>query len=153
MKLWQKTSLICNACCSSRHGLFLVLSIHSKNSILELTYSYARDRPGKSLASLFRKWRVIYCGETIRGLWEIPRQLMLLRLPISRTVRGMKRLFGVSVNPRAFLRRLPAKPISMKIAEREKTGAMCLLRAACSGEKHILRRICGGGHLPTYNAK
>ena len=53
MKLWQKTSLICIAvllvivtACSA------VLLIHSKNSILELTYSRARDRQ-KSLASSF----------------------------------------------------------------------------------------------------
>lgn len=72
MKLWQKTSLICIAvllfivsACSA------VLLIHSKNSILELTYSYARDRQ-KSLASSFRKWRVIILRRTIRGRWKTP---------------------------------------------------------------------------------
>lgn len=67
MKLWQKTSLICIAvllfivsACSA------VLLIHSKNSILELTYSYARDRQ-KSLASSFRKWRAIILRRAIRG--------------------------------------------------------------------------------------
>ena len=66
MKLWQKTSLICIAvllvivtACSS------VLLIHSKNSILELTYSRARDR--KALPPLFRKWRAIILRRAIRG--------------------------------------------------------------------------------------
>lgn len=63
MKLWQKTSLICIAvllfivsACSA------VLLIHSKNSILELTYSYARDRQ-KSLASSFSEMAGYYIAE------------------------------------------------------------------------------------------
>ena len=45
MKLWQKTALICISvlllivfACSA------VLLVHAKNSILELTYSYAEDK-------------------------------------------------------------------------------------------------------------
>ena len=67
MKLWQKTSLVCIAvllfivsACSA------VLLIHSKNSILELTYSYARDSR-KALPPLFRKWRAIILRRAIRG--------------------------------------------------------------------------------------
>lgn len=63
MKLWQKTSLICIAvllvivtACSA------VLLIHSKNSILELTYSRARDRQ-KSLASSFSEMAGYYIAE------------------------------------------------------------------------------------------
>ena len=63
MKLWQKTSLICIAvllfivsACSA------VLLIHSKNSILELTYSHAESKQ-RSLASSFSEMAVHYLAD------------------------------------------------------------------------------------------
>ena len=63
MKLWQKTSLICIAIllvvvtiCSA------VLLFHCKNSILELTYSHAKDRQ-RGLASSFGEMAGYYLAE------------------------------------------------------------------------------------------
>ena len=63
MKLWQKTSLICIAvllvivaACSA------VLLLHSKNSILELTYSHAESKQ-RSLAYSFSEMAVYYLAD------------------------------------------------------------------------------------------
>ena len=107
MKLWQKTSLICIAvllvivtACSS------VLLIHSKNSILELTYSRARDRQ-KSLASSFSEMAGYYIAEGDSRTVETSLvNYCFSRFADSSSVlmRGDETLYsGVSVNPRAFL--------------------------------------------------
>jgi len=130
MKLWQKTSLICIAvllvivtACSA------VLLIHSKNSILELTYSRARDRQ-KSLASSFSEMAGYYIAEN--DSWTVENSLVnycFSRFADSSSVlmRGDETLYsGVSVNPRAFLP-LPENEYSMKIAEREIDGRNVLI--------------------------
>ena len=130
MKLWQKTSLICIAvllvivtACSS------VLLIHSKNSILELTYSRARDRQ-KSLASSFSAMAGYYIAEN--DSWTVENSLVnycFSRFADSSSVlmRGDETLYsGISVNPRAFLP-LPENEYSMKIAEREIDGRNVLI--------------------------
>ena len=130
MKLWQKTSLICIAvllvivtACSA------VLLIHSKNSILELTYSYARDKQ-RSLASSFREMAGYYSAEGD----SLTVETSLVNYCFSRfadsssvLMRGDETLYsGVSVNPRAFLP-LPENEYSMKIAEREIDGRNVLI--------------------------
>lgn len=130
MKLWQKTSLICIAvllfivsACSA------VLLIHSKNSILELTYSYARDKQ-KSLASSFSEMAGYYLAEGD----SLTVETSLVNYCFSRfadsssvLMRGNETLYsGVSVNPRAFLP-LPENEYSMKIAEREIDGRNVLI--------------------------
>lgn len=130
MKLWQKTSLICIAvllfivsACSA------VLLIHSKNSILELTYSYARDKQ-KSLASSFSEMAGYYIAEGD----SLTVETSLVNYCFSRfadsssvLMRGDETLYsGVSVNPRAFLP-LPENEYSMKIAEREIDGRNVLI--------------------------
>ena len=130
MKLWQKTSLICIAvllvivtACSS------VLLIHSKNSILELTYSRTRDRQ-KSLASSFSEMAGYYLAEGD----SLTVETSLVNYCFSRfadsssvLMRGNETLYsGVSVNPRAFLP-LPENEYSMKIAEREIDGRNVLI--------------------------
>ena len=130
MKLWQKTSLICIAvllvivtACSA------VLLIHSKNSILELTYSRARDRQ-KSLASSFSEMAGYYIAEGD----SLTVETSLVNYCFSRfadsssvLMRGDETLYsGVSVNPRAFLP-LPENEYSMKIAEREIDGRNVLI--------------------------
>ena len=130
MKLWQKTSLICIAvllvivtACSS------VLLIHSKNSILELTYSRARDRQ-KSLASSFSEMAGYYIAENdSRTVENSLVNYCFSRFADSSSVlmRGNETLYsGVSVNPRAFLP-LPENEYSMKIAEREIDGRNVLI--------------------------
>lgn len=130
MKLWQKTSLICIAvllfivsACSA------VLLIHSKNSILELTYSYARDRQ-KSLASSFSEMAGYYIAEGDSRTVETSLvNYCFSRFADSSSVlmRGDETLYsGVSVNPRAFLP-LPENEYSMKIAEREIDGRNVLI--------------------------
>lgn len=130
MKLWQKTSIICIAvllvivtACSA------VLLIHSKNSILELTYSRARDRQ-KSLASSFSEMAGYYIAEGD----SLTVETSLVNYCFSRfadsssvLMRGDETLYsGVSVNPRAFLP-LPENEYSMKIAEREIDGRNVLI--------------------------
>ena len=130
MKLWQKTSLICIAvlfvivtACSA------VLLIHSKNSILELTYSRARDRQ-KSLASSFSEMAGYYIAEGD----SLTVETSLVNYCFSRfadsssvLMCGDETLYsGVSVNPRAFLP-LPENEYSMKIAEREIDGRNVLI--------------------------
>lgn len=130
MKLWQKTSLICIAvllfivsACSA------VLLIHSKNSILELTYSYARDKQ-KSLASSFSEMAGYYIAEGDSRTVETSLvNYCFSRFADSSSVlmRGNETLYsGVSVNPRAFLP-LPENEYSMKIAEREIDGRNVLI--------------------------
>ena len=130
MKLWQKTSLICIAvllvivtACSA------VLLIHSKNSILELTYSRARDRQ-KSLASSFSEMAGYYIAEDDSRTVETSLvNYCFSRFADSSSVlmRGDETLYsGVSVNPRAFLP-LPENEYSMKIAEREIDGRNVLI--------------------------
>ena len=130
MKLWQKTSLICIAvllfivsACSA------VLLIHSKNSILELTYSYARDKQ-KSLASSFSEMAGYYIAEGDSRTVETSLvNYCFSRFADSSSVlmRGDETLYsGVSVNPRAFLP-LPENEYSMKIAEREIDGRNVLI--------------------------
>lgn len=130
MKLWQKTSLICIAvllvivtACSA------VLLIHSKNSILELTYSRARDRQ-KSLASSFSEMAGYYIVENdSRTVENSLVNYCFSRFADSSSVlmRGDETLYsGVSVNPRAFLP-LPENEYSMKIAEREIDGRNVLI--------------------------
>lgn len=130
MKLWQKTSLICIAvllfivsACSA------VLLIHSKNSILELTYSYARDKQ-KSLASSFSEMAGYYLAEGDSLTVETSLVIYCFsRFADSSSVlmRGNETLYsGVSVNPCAFLP-LPENEYSMKIAEREIDGRNVLI--------------------------
>ena len=130
MKLWQKTSLICIAvllfivsACSA------VLLIHSKNSILELTYSYARDKQ-KSLASSFSEMASYYIAENdSRTVENSLVNYCFSRFADSSSVlmRGDETLYsGISVNPRAFLP-LPENEYSMKIAEREIDGRNVLI--------------------------
>ena len=130
MKLWQKTSLICIAvllvivtACSS------VLLIHSKNSILELTYSYARDKQ-KSLAFSFSEMAGYYLAEgDSRTVENSLVNYCFSRFADSSSVlmRGDETLYsGISVNPRAFLP-LPENEYSMKIAEREIDGRNVLI--------------------------
>ena len=130
MKLWQKTSLICIAvllvivtACSS------VLLIHSKNSILELTYSYARDRQ-KSLASSFSEMAGYYIAENDSRTVENS----LVNYCFSRfadassvLMRGEETLCsGVSVDPRALL---PLSEIEYgaQLTEREIEGRNVLI--------------------------
>lgn len=130
MKLWQKTSIICIAvllfivsACSA------VLLIHSKNSILELTYSYARDKQ-KSLASSFSEMAGYYSAEGD----SLTVETSLVNYCFSRfadsssvLMRGDETLYsGVSANPRAFLP-LSENEYSMKIAEREIDGRNVLI--------------------------
>ena len=130
MKLWQKTSIICIAvllvivtACSS------VLLIHSKNSILELTYSRARDKQ-KSLASSFSEMAGYYIAEGDSRTVETSLvNYCFSRFADSSSVLmcGDETLYsGVSVNPRAFLP-LPENEYSMKIAEREIDGRNVLI--------------------------
>ena len=130
MKLWQKTSIICIAvlfvivtACSA------VLLIHAKNSILELTYSHAKDKQ-RSLASSFREMAGYYSAEGD----SLTVETSLVNYCFSRfadsssvLMRGDETLYsGVSVNPRAFLP-LPENEYSMKIAEREIDGRNVLI--------------------------
>lgn len=130
MKLWQKTSLVCIAvllfivsACSA------VLLIHSKNSILELTYSYARDKQ-KSLASSFSEMAGYYSAKGDSKTVETSLvNYCFSRFADSSSVlmRGDETLYsGVSVNPRAFLP-LSENEYSMKIAEREIDGRNVLI--------------------------
>ena len=130
MKLWQKTSIICIAvlfvivtACSA------VLLIHAKNSILELTYSHAKDKQ-RSLASSFREMAGYYSAEGD----SLTVETSLVNYCFSRfadsssvLMRGDERLYsGVSANPRAFLP-LSENEYSMKIAEREIDGRNVLI--------------------------
>ena len=130
MKLWQKTSLICIAvllfivsACSA------VLLIHSKNSILELTYSYAKDKQ-KSLASSFSEMAVYYLADGDSMAVETS----LVNYCFSRfadassvLMRGEETLCsGVSVDPRALL---PLSEIEYgaQLTEREIEGRNVLI--------------------------
>lgn len=130
MKLWQKTSIICIAvlfvivtACSA------VLLIHAKNSILELTYSHAKDKQ-RSLASSFTEMAGYYSAEGD----SLTVETSLVNYCFSRfadsssvLMRGDETLYsGVSANPRAFLP-LSENEYSMKIAEREIDGRNVLI--------------------------
>ena len=130
MKLWQKTSLICIAvllvivtACSA------VLLIHSKNSILELTYSRARDRQ-KSLASSFSEMAGYYIAENdSRTVENSLVNYCFSRFADSSSVlmRGDETLYsGVSVDPRALL---PLSEIEYgaQLTEREIEGRNVLI--------------------------
>ena len=130
MKLWQKTSLICIAvllvivtACSA------VLLIHSKNSILELTYSRARDRQ-KSLASSFSEMAGYYiAGNDSRTGENSLVNYCFSRFADSSSVlmRGDETLYsGVSVDPRALL---PLSEIEYgaQLTEREIEGRNVLI--------------------------
>lgn len=144
MKLWQKTSLICIAvllvivtACSA------VLLIHSKNSILELTYSRARDRQ-KSLSSSFSEMAGYYIAEN--DSWTVENSLVnycFSRFADSSSVlmRGDETLYsGVSVNPRAFLP-LPENEYSMKIAELEIDGRNVLIAGSLVAVRNTLYAV------------
>ena len=130
MKLWQKTSLICIAvllfivsACSA------VLLIHSKNSILELTYSYAKDKQ-KSLASSFSEMAVYYLADGDSMAVETS----LVNYCFSRfadassvLMRGEETLCsGVSVDPRALLP-LSESEYGAQLTEREIEGRNVLI--------------------------
>ena len=130
MKLWQKTSLICIAvllfivsACSA------VLLIHSKNSILELTYSHAESKQ-RSLASSFSEMAVYYLADGDSMAVETS----LVNYCFSRfadassvLMRGEETLCsGVSVDPRALL---PLSEIEYgaQLTEREIEGRNVLI--------------------------
>lgn len=130
MKLWQKTSLICIAIllvvvtvCSA------VLLFHCKNSILELTYSHAKDKQ-RSLVSSFGEMAGYYLAEGDSQALETS----LVSYCFSRfadsfsvLMRGDETLCsGVSVNPRALLP-LPENESAVKIAEQEIAGRNVLI--------------------------
>ena len=130
MKLWQKTSLICIAvllvivtACSA------VLLIHSKNSILELTYSRARDRQ-KSLASSFSEMAGYYIAEGD----SLTVETSLVNYCFSRfadsssvLMRGDETLYsGVSVDPRTLLP-LSGNEYGIQLTEREIEGRNVLI--------------------------
>ena len=130
MKLWQKTSLICIAvllvivtACSS------VLLIHSKNSILELTYSRARDRQ-KSLASSFSEMAGYYIAENdSRTVENSLVNYCFSRFADSSSVlmRGDETLYsGVSVNPHALMP-LSDGEYGARLTEREIEGRNVLI--------------------------
>lgn len=130
MKLWQKTSLICIAvllvivtACSS------VLLIHSKNSILELTYSRARDRQ-KSLASSFSEMAGYYIAENdSRTVENSLVNYCFSRFADSSSVlmRGNETLYsGVSVNPHALMP-LSDGEYGARLTEREIEGRNVLI--------------------------
>ena len=130
MKLWQKTSLICIAvllvivtACSA------VLLIHSKNSILELTYSRARDRQ-KSLASSFSEMAGYYIAENdSRTVENSLVNYCFSRFADSSSVlmRGNETLYsGVSVNPHALMP-LSDGEYGARLTEREIEGRNVLI--------------------------
>ncbi len=130
MKLWQKTSLICIAvllvivsACSS------LLLIHSKNSILELTYSHAEDKQ-RSLASSFSEMAGYYLAEGDSRTVETS----LVNYCFSRfadassvLMRGEETLCsGVSVDPRALMP-LSESEYGAQLTEREIEGRNVLI--------------------------
>lgn len=130
MKLWQKTSLICIAIllvvvtvCSA------VLLFHCKNSILELTYSHAKDKQ-RSLASSFGEMAGYYLAEGDSRTVETS----LVNYCFSRfadassvLMRGTETLYsGVSVNPGAIMP-LSESGYSAQLTEREIEGRNVLI--------------------------
>lgn len=130
MKLWQKTSLICIAvllvivtACSA------VLLLHSKNSILELTYSHAESKQ-RSLASSFSEMAVYYLADGDSMAVETS----LVNYCFSRfadassvLMRGEETLCsGVSVDPRALLP-LSESEYGAQLTEREIEGRNVLI--------------------------
>ena len=130
MKLWQKTSLICIAvllvivaACSA------VLLLHSKNSILELTYSHAESKQ-RSLAYSFSEMAVYYLADG--DSMEVETSLVnycFSRLADASSVlmRGEETLCsGVSVDPRALLP-LSESEYGAQLTEREIEGRNVLI--------------------------
>jgi len=130
MKLWKKTSLICISvlliivsACSS------LLLIHSKNSILELTYSHAEDKQ-RSLASSFSEMAGYYLADGDSRTVETS----LVNYCFSRfadassvLMRGEETLYsGVSVDPHALLP-LPNGEYGAQLTEREIEGRNVLI--------------------------
>ncbi len=130
MKLWKKTSLICISvlliivsACSS------LLLIHSKNSILELTYSHAEDKQ-RSLASSFSEMAGYYLAEGDSRTVETS----LVNYCFSRfadassvLMRGEETLCsGVSVDPRALMP-LSESEYGAQLTEREIEGRNVLI--------------------------
>ena len=130
MKLWQKTALICISvlllivfACSA------VLLVHAKNSILELTYSYAEDKQ-KSLAASFSEMASYYLTEDDSAAVEAS----LVNYCFSRFADSSSVLMkdgetlssGVSIDPAAFLP-LTGHAFSAQISEREIQGRNVLL--------------------------
>ncbi len=130
MKLWQKTSLVCIAvllvivfACST------VFIIHSKNSILDLTYSYAKDKQ-KSLASSFSEMASYYLMED--DSWKVETSLVnycFSRFADSSSVlmRGKESLYScVSIDPRTLLT-LSESEYDVRIVERKIAGRNILI--------------------------
>ncbi len=130
MKLWQKTALICISvlllivfACSA------VLLVHAKNSILELTYSYAEDKQ-KSLAASFSEMASYYLTEDDSATVEAS----LVNYCFSRFADSSSVLMkdgetlysGVSIDPDAFLP-LTDRIAPVQITEREIQGRNVLI--------------------------
>ena len=130
MKLWQKTALICISvlllivfACSA------VLLVHAKNSILELTYSYAEDKQ-KSLAASFSEMASYYLTEDDSATVEAS----LVNYCFSRFADSSSVLMkdgetlysGVSIDPDTFLP-LTDRTDPVQITEREIQGRNVLL--------------------------
>ena len=130
MKLWQKTSLICISvlliivsACSS------LLLIHSKNSILELTYSHAEDKQ-RSLSSSFSEMASYYLtdGDSMTVETSLVNYCFSRFADASSVLmRGEETLYsGVSVDPHALLP-LPNGEYGAQLTEREIEGRNVLI--------------------------
>ena len=130
MKLWQKTSFICIAvllvivaACST------VLLLHSQNSILELTYSHARDKQ-RSLASSFSEMAGYYLADSDSRTVEIS----LANYCFSRFADASSVLMcgeeilcsGVSIDPHVLLP-LSESEYGTQLTEREVEGRNVLI--------------------------
>lgn len=130
MKLWQKTSLICISvlliivsACSS------LLLIHSKNSILELTYSHAEDKQ-RSLSSSFSEMASYYLtdGDSMTVETSLVNYCFSRFADASSVLmRGKETLYsGVSVDPRALMP-LSESEYGAQLTEREIEGRNVLI--------------------------
>ena len=130
MKLWQKTSLICISvlliivsACSS------LLLIHSKNSILELTYSHAEDKQ-RSLSSSFSEMASYYLtdGDSMTVETSLVNYCFSRFADASSVLmRGEETLCsGVSVDPRALMP-LSESEYGAQLTEREIEGRNVLI--------------------------
>ncbi len=130
MQLWQKISLICIAVllvivtvCSS------VLLLHSQNSILELTYSHAKDKQ-RSLASAFSEMANYYLSDGDSSTAESS----LINYCFSRFADSSSVLMkdddtlytGVLVNPRTLLP-LSESEYGVQLTERKIAGRNLLV--------------------------
>lgn len=130
MKLWKKTSLICISvlliivsACSS------LLLIHSKNSILELTYSHAEDKQ-RSLSSSFSEMASYYLtdGDSMTVETSLVNYCFSRFADASSVLmRGEETLCsGVSVDPRALMP-LSEREYGAQLTEREIEGRNVLI--------------------------